>query len=125
VDYIVTEYNHSLILGHDFAVSGDTVQGVGSQVTTQFLPYAAQKPSWAPWTEKNSVFCNSSLYSKSNLVTWVGINDVARWLDINAQLTLLFQLQDLLYNVGARKFVFLTVPPVDRSPWGTLLVGGS
>ena len=52
------------------------------------------------------------------LVTWIGINDVIRSLDLHAQLTLLFQLQDSLYQTGARNFVFLTVPPFYRAPWG-------
>jgi hypothetical protein len=57
VDYLVTEFNQSVLLGHNFAVSGDTVQGVETQIRDSFLPYAAQKPSWAPWTDKNSLFC--------------------------------------------------------------------
>jgi phospholipase/lecithinase/hemolysin len=35
------------------------------------------------------------------------------------QLNALFKLQDQLYEVGARNFVYLTVPPFDSSPWGT------
>lgn len=53
-------------------------------------------------------------------VTWIGINDVHRHRDTQEQLTALFQLQDKLFNVGARKFVFLTVPPFDRAPLGIL-----
>ena len=108
-----------MILGHDFAVSGDTVQGVSTQVNTQFLPFAGRRPEWAPWTARDSVFCSSSLVFVLMVVTWIGINDINRWLDIPSQITFLFQLQEMLYDAGARKFVFLNVPPYNRSPWGT------
>jgi hypothetical protein len=56
VDYLITEYNQSLVLAHDFAVSGDTVHGVEVQVNEKFLPYAGQKPDWANWTAQDSLF---------------------------------------------------------------------
>jgi hypothetical protein len=41
--------------------------------------------------------------------------------DPQKQLKMLFEVQvELLYNAGARNFLFLNVPPTDRSPAGTL-----
>jgi hypothetical protein len=65
----------------------------------------------------------SSVLSPSfltDLVTWIGINDINRWMDPQAQMTLLFQLQEDLYEAGARNFVYFKVPPFDRSPQGNL-----
>ena len=56
MDYLVTEFNDSLIFGFDYAVGGHTVQGVIGQVDDDYLPHAAQKPAWAPWTAEDSVF---------------------------------------------------------------------
>src|SRR5579859_1248629 len=50
------------------------------------------------------------------IVTWIGINDCQRFMDAQSQLTSFFKLQDKLYKHGARNFVFLNVPPFDRSP---------
>lgn len=44
-----------------------------------------------------------------------------KWLNTEYQLSLMFQLQDRVYNLGARNFVFFTVPPFDRTPWGMSL----
>jgi hypothetical protein len=50
------EYKASPLLVYDFAVGGDTVQGVAAQVTQRFLP------GQLDWTSDNSLFGN---YSKS------------------------------------------------------------
>ena len=57
VGYLATEYNHSSILAYDYAVPGALVQGLKRQVKEWFLPHAGQKPTWAPWTSDNSLFC--------------------------------------------------------------------
>ena len=66
------------------------------------------------------------LYLQSYLglikVTWIGTNDVMKSLNTEYQLSLMFQLQDRLYNLGARNFIFFTVPPFDRTPWGMSLL---
>jgi hypothetical protein len=54
------------------------------------------------------------------IVTWIGLNDISQDKDIQTQLTLLFQLQENMYKVGARHFVFLTVAPFDRAPMSIL-----
>src|SRR5271169_6175657 len=107
------------MLVYDYAKWSATVQHVTLQVNNEFLPHAAQKPSWARWTAKNSLFCIPSvLIGVLTVVTWVGINDMSYMRNPPDQLNALFQLQDQLYDVGARNFVFLTIPPFDRPPWG-------
>jgi hypothetical protein len=54
------------------------------------------------------------------IVTWIGLNDIDRGLNITSQLTKYFEVQETLYNAGARTFLFMKLPPVDRSPFGTL-----
>ena len=63
VGYLVTEYNHSSILAYDYAFPGAVVQGLKWQVREWFLPHAGQKPTWAPWTSDNSLFCIKNWYS--------------------------------------------------------------
>lgn len=86
-----------------------------------YLPYAAQKPDSAPWTEQNSLFSKIPRDGRINAVTWVGINDLLRFYDTNQQLTKLFELQDLLYQTGARNFLFFNIPPYNRAPIGSPL----
>jgi phospholipase/lecithinase/hemolysin len=53
------------------------------------------------------------------LVTWIGINDVIQSIDTQTQMTALFNVQASLYDTGARNFIFITVPPMDRTPWAS------
>jgi hypothetical protein len=85
-----------------------------------FLPHAALKPQWAPWTAQDSIFSISHC-ELSDLVTWAGLNDVGRWKNAEKQLTSLFEGQELLYDAGARNFLFITLPPIDKSPTGNTL----
>ena len=69
-------------------------------------------PRALPWTGQNSLF-----------LLWIGINDVGNswWLGDWDEFhkTLLgayFALVDELLAAGARNFVFVDVPPIDRSP---------
>jgi len=95
----------SSILVYDYAIGGDSVAGVGKQIKHQFIPNVGQKPDWAPWTSKNTLF-----------VTWVGINDLAFSSDSSQLLKTLFGFQKCLYEKGARNFLFIDCPPIDRSP---------
>ncbi|KAH9854242.1 SGNH hydrolase-type esterase domain-containing protein [Lenzites betulinus] len=112
VGHLITEYSpYAKLLVYDFAVGGDNVRGVRNQIHLRFLPHMGEKPEWAPWSAENSLF-----------VTWVGINDCAR-LDMDglpAALDSLFEEQEQLYNVGARNFLFIDVPPIHRSPVGAI-----
>ncbi|KAG8692477.1 hypothetical protein FRC09_011172, partial [Ceratobasidium sp. 395] len=106
VGVLTTKANNSLILTWDYAISGNQVPGVAKQVEQQFIQTAGTKPSYCPWSSKTSLFA-----------TWIGINDVNRGV-LPDRLVQLFQLQDELYTTGARNFLFLNIPPFDRSPGG-------
>jgi len=95
----------SSILVYDFAIGGDTVSGVGHQISYQFISHMGQKPDWASWAPEDTLF-----------ITWVGINDLAFATHPPSLLTKLFQFQKNLYEVGARNFLFIDCPPIDRSP---------
>ncbi|PVF95862.1 hypothetical protein CPB86DRAFT_875328 [Serendipita vermifera] len=80
--------------------------------TNNFLNYNAPGKSYYPgWSSSNSLFS-----------VWIGINDIGNsfWgQPLTFDDTLLnryFVLMQNLYAVGARHFLFLTVPPVYRSP---------
>ncbi|KAJ3982657.1 hypothetical protein F5890DRAFT_1528531 [Lentinula detonsa] len=90
-----------------------TVLSVVDQVA-QFQEFLATKPVGAEWNSSNSLFA-----------FWIGINDVGNsfpWTNISQpifyeQLMIRLSSQvEILYNSGARSFVFLTVPPTDRAP---------
>jgi len=93
------------LLVYDYAFGGSTVSGVKNQVLRQFAQHVGQKPEWAPWTAEDTLF-----------VTWVGINDCSYTTDYTRTMAALLTLQEALYAHGARNFLFIDVPPVDRSP---------
>ncbi|KAF2397470.1 hypothetical protein EJ06DRAFT_481860 [Trichodelitschia bisporula] len=119
--YLTMRYNASKILAYNLAYGGATVDGtliksyvptvasVGDQVEKSFLPlYAQNKSLWAP---------ESSLFA-----IWIGVNDVGNsyWGKnsslIDAVFTRYSNLLGELYAAGARNFVFLDVPPLQRTP---------
>ncbi|KAI1504803.1 hypothetical protein F5X99DRAFT_349600 [Biscogniauxia marginata] len=130
VYYLTFKYNASLLQTYNFAYGGatvdadlvapytPTVKSLKDQVESEFIPgYTGDSPS-APsvpaWTGADSLFA-----------FWIGINDVgnsywkgAEELDaLNAQIFDVYSgLVGKLYDTGARNFVFINVPPVDRSP---------
>ncbi|KAF8601027.1 hypothetical protein BDV93DRAFT_421829, partial [Ceratobasidium sp. AG-I] len=115
VGYLTTQYNQSKFWSYDYAISGNTVSGVSTQINSDFLPHAGTKPSYAPWTGSNSLFS-----------TFIGINDIKQVIymlvisemtSIPSSLTALFSLQETLYKSGARNFLFVNVPPFNRAPF--------
>lgn len=106
VGYLTMQYNQSKFWTYDYAVYGNTVAGVSNQVTADFLPNAGTKPSYAPWSATDSLFA-----------TFIGINDLNSGAVIPATLTTLFNLQESLYTAGARNFLFINVPPMNRAPF--------
>ncbi|KAI0362113.1 hypothetical protein OH77DRAFT_1416330 [Trametes cingulata] len=115
VGYLVTEYSpYTKLLVYDYAIGGDSVEGVRRQVQVNFLPRVGEKPEWAPWEAENTLF-----------ITWIGINDCARLEleEIPATLDELFAEQERLYDIGARNFLYIDVPPIHRTPVGVLFSG--
>lgn len=85
-----------------------------SQIENQYLPIYASRPSFAPWAAGNTLFA-----------FFIGINDIGKSRsfpdaeaagDIEKEWTEYSALIDKMYTSGARNFLFLNVPPIDRSP---------
>ncbi|CAL1704184.1 unnamed protein product [Somion occarium] len=89
VGYLITEFapGHAMLV-YDYAVGGDRVNGVVSQIQRHFIPKVGQKPDWAPWSSDDTLF-----------ITWVGINDcafIATEKNIRDSMDKLFEQQDHL-----------------------------
>ncbi|KAK0479434.1 hypothetical protein EDD18DRAFT_1364239 [Armillaria luteobubalina] len=141
VDYATAVDNTSLVLTYNLAYGGATISAdlvvpfdltvlsLTDQVN-QFLDSYASKPSTTPWTGADTLFS-----------VWIGINDIGNsyylggdrdaFSDtlLDAYFALVQQLvlcksysrqrpTNIIHlsNVGARNFLFLNVPPIDRSP---------
>ncbi|KAK2787341.1 hypothetical protein FQN52_007245 [Onygenales sp. PD_12] len=123
IDFLTTTYNDSFIQTYNLAYGGATVDSdlvapyqptvlsLKDQVEDQFLPIYASKPSFAKWNSLNSLFA-----------FWIGINDVVNSYAsqnetlYDAVFDVYSELIDEIYEAGGRNFLFLDVPPVDRSP---------
>ena len=88
-----------------------TVLSFVDQVT-QFETSLKTIPNFAPWTATNSLFA-----------IWMGVNDVgngwyqSNWASVlDAVMNQYINQTQTLYNSGARKFLFLTVPPIQDTP---------
>jgi len=81
---------------------------------SQFATILGPKPAGAQWSSDNSLFA-----------IWIGINDVGNswyWTNVtqaafhDTVMDHYFSAVETLYDSGARSFLFLTVPPIDRAP---------
>lgn len=88
-----------------------TVLSLVDQVD-EFVTNLAPAPAYAPWTGADSLFG-----------IWIGVNDVGNawyrpeWPTLSVQIVdQYFKQVQRLYDAGGRKFVFLTVPPINRAP---------
>ena len=122
VDFLTTTYNKTFVETVNLAYGGATVDSalvtpylptvlsVKQQVNDEFVPVYANK-TVIPWASYDSLFG-----------IFIGINDVGNsYSSQNASLnTIIFNefsgLVDELYQTGARNFLFLNVPPVNRAP---------
>lgn len=124
VDYVTTVDNTSLVLTYNLAYGGATISAdlvtpyeptvlsLTDQVN-QFLTNYASKPSTTPWNSRDTLFS-----------VWIGINDIGNSYYLSGDrdafsdtlLDAYFALVQQLYNTGARNFLFVNVPPIDRSP---------
>lgn len=124
VDFLTTTYNQTLLETVNLAYGGATVDSaliapyeptvlsLSDQVLKEFSPVYAESPSFFDWQAGNTLFA-----------TWIGINDVGNaYSEANSSVIypLVFaeyaSLMDTLYQHGARNFLFVNVPPVNRSP---------
>ncbi|MCJ1442969.1 MAG: hypothetical protein MMC23_003466 [Stictis urceolatum] len=133
LDDLIHDYNKTLTYAYNFASGGATTD---ASLVAPYAPYPtvlsfinqvqefssslATKPSYAPWTSTNALFS-----------VWMGVNDVGNgWYQSNWS-TLVTEILDqyfkqvqILYNAGARKFLFLQTPPIYLTP-NIIAQGGS
>ncbi|KAJ5131063.1 CAZyme family CE16 [Penicillium bovifimosum] len=117
---LTTVNNASLVLSYNHAVGGASIDNslvntnVDDMVTQVgvFETTYSEKPASAPWSSENAVFG-----------FWIGINDIG-WAWSSNEASLLVPklmarykaLAEQIYTNGGRKFLFLNVPAVSRSP---------
>ena len=120
VDLITTTWNESYVETYNFAAGGATVDSdlvepflptvisMKQQIEDQYLPNYGSSSIWEPETALFGI--------------WIGINDVgnsfaAKNETLNSAIfTVYSDLVDKLYVSGARNFLFLNVPPLERTP---------
>lgn len=124
VDYLTVKYNASLLLTYNFAYGGATidstlvapylpiVSSVSEQVEELWFPaYSGKSATWAS---------NDTLFT-----FFVGINDIRNsrhsgpedYRELYVKIfTIWGRRLEKLYAQGARNFLFLNIPPIDRSP---------
>ncbi|GJE87151.1 carbohydrate esterase family 16 protein [Phanerochaete sordida] len=100
------------LLVYDYAIGGQDLQGFSHQVKMLYVKSLAPKPEWAQWTAQDTLF-----------VSWIGINDCGKLFGhlesdaaMNAYQQKLFHSLQEVYDTGARNFLFIDVPPIERAP---------
>ncbi|KAL8930353.1 MAG: hypothetical protein Q9172_000062 [Xanthocarpia lactea] len=117
VDFLTTTYNQSFIQTFNLGYGGATidpsligspygliVQSFQQQVQERFLPTYATN-SGIEWSGSNSLFTDV-------ILSYAQRNSTLNFLLIKSYENLVHQ----LYAAGARNFLFMNVPPIDRSP---------
>ncbi|KIO31451.1 carbohydrate esterase family 16 protein [Tulasnella calospora MUT 4182] len=124
VDDMTTKYNKTLTYLYNFAYGGATID---SALVTPYLPTVlslkdqiseylgsvASHPKSTPWTSSNSIF---SFFIGINDIgnSWYQSGDRGAFADV--LLDEYFDLVQKTYKTGARNFLFINVPGVDKSP---------
>ncbi|CAE6449682.1 unnamed protein product [Rhizoctonia solani] len=97
------------LLIHDFAMGGDTVRDMEAAVNGPYHELVNSRCKCNEhWKPENSLF-----------VFWIGINDLAYISgekSIKERLVELFSCVQTAYNTGARAFLFIDIPPINRAP---------
>ncbi|KDQ26465.1 carbohydrate esterase family 16 protein [Pleurotus ostreatus PC15] len=121
VGFGTTTFNKSKIFTYNYAYGGATIDAnlvapytptviSLTQQVDQFLTTVANKPPSTPWTSANSLFS-----------VFIGINDIGNSYYLSGDRaafsdTLLNAEFALVEKLVPRNFLFVNVPPIDRSP---------
>ncbi|WZH44174.1 uncharacterized protein QYS62_005192 [Fusarium acuminatum] len=126
ITYMATELNDTLTLAYNFARSAAVVDAgiiptrknttftFGHQII-HFNDTIGHRPHYAAWTAENTV-----------ATIWFGLNDIPRNAygrghggqdkRLEASNRRMFELTEILYDIGIRNFVFIEVPPLELLP---------
>lgn len=116
IDFITTKYNSSPTYTYNFAYGGAVIHNaphsLQDQVSSYFSPkYSTPGSPAAPWTSASALF---------NI--FIGIDDInadykttSAAIQIPLLLDAYFDHISQLYTFGARNFLLINIPPVDRS----------
>ncbi|KIY72193.1 carbohydrate esterase family 16 protein [Cylindrobasidium torrendii FP15055 ss-10] len=96
-------WNEDPLLVYDYALGGNTLDGVQRQVNVFLRDMASEMA--ATWKAEETLF-----------VSWIGINDCAYSTEHEDNIEKLFSMQEQLYMAGARNILFIDVPPMWRIP---------
>jgi len=129
IDAATVTYNHSLVLTYNFAYGGATIDAnLVPPYTSTVLSLTDQVNQFLTWNSGTG----AGKWASANALfsIWIGVNDIGnsyyksgdRAAFSDTLLSAEFALIQKLYNVGARNFLFLNVPAIDRSP---LMLGQS
>ncbi|KIJ52569.1 carbohydrate esterase family 16 protein [Sphaerobolus stellatus SS14] len=102
VGYLATTYNESLLLVLDCAISGVTSQALETEFNRFLIQHGKEG---IEWNAENALFA-----------TWIGINDIGTEKSYKESFEQNFEHQSKLYALGARNFMFIDVPPIERCP---------
>ncbi|KAH7319004.1 cellulose-binding GDSL lipase/acylhydrolase [Rhexocercosporidium sp. MPI-PUGE-AT-0058] len=110
IEFLTTKYNTDPVLTYNFAVGGASIpDNYTYQVENLYQPKYTRERFWHG--------------SQTLFTSWIGINDVSdAWIhkDMSMLLRRLDQYTDLLeqlWDTGARNFLIVNNPPLDRSPF--------
>jgi hypothetical protein len=140
VEYLTTNYNTTVTLSYDFAISGVSIpDGFSYEILNLYEPrFASLFANSSSGNSSSSVgqhvttSAGSGISWNSNssiFASWIGINDI-NWCSLlfsptpevgflpclTPRMDEYFILMDSLYNTGAGNFVFVNMPPLQRAP---------
>ncbi|KAA1470460.1 hypothetical protein DENSPDRAFT_775132 [Dentipellis sp. KUC8613] len=128
IDQATVVTNHSLVLTYNYAYGGATINA------TLVAPYEPTVLSLVDqvnqFLAQPNVGTGDKIWNSSNALfsVWIGINDIGNSYYLSGSrdafsdtlldnyFELIEELVSANYDVGARNFLFINVPPIDRSP---------
>ncbi|KAI0046451.1 carbohydrate esterase family 16 protein [Auriscalpium vulgare] len=124
IDQATTVSNHSVVLTYNFAYGGATIDA--NLVTPYESTVLSLTDQVNEFLNANGLGTGNKIWASANTLfsVWIGINDIgnsygnsgSRTAFDDTLLNAYFALIEKLYNAGGRNFLFINVPPIDRSP---------
>ncbi|KAF3163380.1 hypothetical protein EYR41_008846 [Orbilia oligospora] len=118
----VSTYKKSDVFAYGFGISGATIdpalayptqgRALDVEINMWIQQYSNRATVGVPWTSDNTLF--SLFFGVNDITVTMARTDMDTYTD--KILTSLMNQTNTLYNYGARKFMFINAPPVDRLP---------